>query len=63
MGFCKRSVVRSSSGAGFSCEVVEGSTMAELVDMAIANLPSPLGKGQTLDMATAKPPLPPLLKG
>jgi len=56
MGFCKRSVVRSSSGGGFSCEVVEGSTMAELVDMAIAKLPSPSGRGKH---STWQPPNPP----
>ncbi len=63
MGFYKRSAVRLSSGGGFSCEVVEGLTMAELVDIAIAGLTSPLRKGQTPDMATARPPLPPLCKG
>ncbi len=55
MGFCKRSVVRSSNGDGFCCEVIEGSTMAELVDMAIVNPPlPPLCKGGTYRRRASK---------
>ncbi len=63
MGFCKRSAVRSSRGGGFWCEVVEGSTMAELVDMAIANLHSPLGRGEHPTWQPPDPPCPPFVRG
>jgi len=63
MGFCKRSVVRSSSGGGFSCEVVEGSTMAELVDMAIVNLPNLSERGKQSTWQPPNPPCPPFSRG